>query len=128
MGYLFPYTKGFLLYELKWFEKKTNRTVLNRNRTESNEPWIIPALIMMLLTYWLLIFIYSMMGLLINKYEPFWREVGVKSLILRYLRPVGLLLTCLYIHSCECLSLFIARKCFQVGSGLVHWPLFVHKV
>ena len=34
-----------------------------------------------------------MMGLLIYKYEPFWQEVGVKSLILRWpLRPVGLLL------------------------------------
>ena len=32
------------------------------------------------------------MGLLIYKYEPFWQEVSVKSLILRWpLRPVGLL-------------------------------------
>ena len=39
-----------------------------------------------------LIFIYSMMRLLIYKYEPFWQEVGVKSLILSWpLRPVGLL-------------------------------------
>ena len=39
-----------------------------------------------------LIFIYSMMGLLIYKYEPFWQEVSVKYLILRWpLRPVGLL-------------------------------------
>ena len=37
-----------------------------------------------------LIFIYSMMGLLIYKYEPFWQEVSVISL--RWpLRPVGLL-------------------------------------
>ena len=36
------------------------------------------------------------MGLLIYKYEPFWQEVSVKSLILRWpLRPVGLLL---YLH------------------------------
>ena len=40
-----------------------------------------------------LIFIYSMMGLLIYKYEPFWQEVVVKSLILRWpVRPVGLFL------------------------------------
>ena len=39
-----------------------------------------------------LIFIYSMMGLLIYKYEPFWQEFSVKSLILRWpLRPVYLL-------------------------------------
>ena len=38
-------------------------------------------------------FIFSMMGLLIYKYEPFWQEVSVKSVILRWLlRPVGLLL------------------------------------
>ena len=40
---------------------------------------------------WSLIFIYSTMGLLIYKYEPFWQEVNVKSLILRWpLRPVNL--------------------------------------
>ena len=39
-----------------------------------------------------LIFNYSMMGLLIYKYEPYWHEDSVKSLILRWLlRPVGLL-------------------------------------
>ena len=38
-----------------------------------------------------LIFIYSMMGLLIYKYEPLWQEVSVKSLIIKWpLRPVGL--------------------------------------
>ena len=43
----------------------------------------------------LLIFIYSIMGLLICKYQPFWQEVGVESLILRWLlRPVGLLFFC----------------------------------
>ena len=41
-----------------------------------------------------LIFVYSLMGLLIYKYEPLWQEVSVNSLILRWpLRPVGLLLT-----------------------------------
>ena len=36
-----------------------------------------------------MIFIYFMMGLLMYKYEPFWQEVSVKSLILRWLiRPV----------------------------------------
>ena len=35
---------------------------------------------------------YSMMGLLICKYEPFWHKGSVKSLILRWLlRPVALL-------------------------------------
>ena len=39
-----------------------------------------------------LIFIYSMMGLLIYKYEPLWQEVSVKSLILRWpWRSVGFL-------------------------------------
>ena len=39
----------------------------------------------------LLSFIF-MMGLLIYKFEPFWQEVSVESLILRWpLRPVGLL-------------------------------------
>ena len=39
----------------------------------------------------LLIFIYSMMGLLIWKYEPFWQKVSVESLILRWpLSPLGL--------------------------------------
>ena len=33
----------------------------------------------------LLIFIYSMMGQLISKYEPFWQEVSVESLISRWL-------------------------------------------
>ena len=34
-----------------------------------------------------------MMGLLLYKYEPFWQEVSVKSLILTWpLRPLGLLL------------------------------------
>ena len=37
-------------------------------------------------------FIHSMMGLLICKYDPFWQEINVESLILRWLlRPVGLL-------------------------------------
>ena len=37
-------------------------------------------------------FNYTMMGLLICKYEPFWQEVSVESLILRWpLRPVSLL-------------------------------------
>ena len=40
----------------------------------------------------LLIFIYSMIGLLICKDEPIWQEVSVESLILRRpLRPMGLL-------------------------------------
>ena len=39
-----------------------------------------------------LIFIYSMIGLLICKYEPLWQDVNVQSLILRWpLRPIGLL-------------------------------------
>ena len=39
--------------------------------------------------YW---FIYSMTGLLICKYEHFWQEVSLESLILRWpLRPMGLL-------------------------------------
>ena len=38
----------------------------------------------------LLIFIYSMMGRLTCKYEPFWQEVTLGSLLLRWpLRPVG---------------------------------------
>ena len=45
------------------------------------------------------IVIYSMMGLLIYKYEPLWQEVCVKSLILRcLLRPVGLLFLYAGIH------------------------------
>ena len=40
-----------------------------------------------------------MMGLLIYKYEPFWQEVSVKSLILRWpLRPVGLLFNNLLVY------------------------------
>ena len=40
----------------------------------------------------LLIFIYSMMEQLTCKNEPFWQEVSVESLILRWpLRPLGLL-------------------------------------
>ena len=40
----------------------------------------------------LLIYIYSMMGLLIRKYQSFWQEVSVESLILGWLlRPIGLL-------------------------------------
>ena len=51
-----------------------------------------------------LIFIYSMMRLLIYKYEPLWQEVSVKSVILRWpLRPVGLLLT---LVTCTC-SIFL---------------------
>ena len=47
-----------------------------------------------------LIFNYSMMGLLIYKYEPLWQEVSVKSLILRWpLRPVGLLFYQLHFRS-----------------------------
>ena len=39
------------------------------------------------------VFIYSMMEQLIFKYEPFWQEISVESLILRWpLRPLGLLL------------------------------------
>ena len=46
----------------------------------------------MLLSDTIVDFHLSMMGLLIYKYEPFWQEVSVKSLILRWpLRPVGLL-------------------------------------
>ena len=42
----------------------------------------------------LLIIILNLMGLLICKYEPFWQEVSVESLILRWpLRSMGLLLT-----------------------------------
>ena len=49
---------------------------------------------MMLLSYTMIDFhLFSIMGLLIYKYEPFWQEVSVKSLILRWLlRLVGLLL------------------------------------
>ena len=56
----------------------------------------------------LLNFIYSMIGLLICKYEPFWQEISVESLILRWLlRPVGLFVisqekymgTCLFLQS-----------------------------
>ena len=47
---------------------------------------------MMLLSYTIVDFIYSMMGLLIYKYEPLRQEVSVKSVILRWpLGPVGLL-------------------------------------
>ena len=53
-----------------------------------------------------LIFIYSMIGLLIYKYEPFRQEVSVMSLIFRWLlRPVGLLFSfysedfCCYMHN-----------------------------
>ena len=56
----------------------------------------------------LLIFIYSMIGLLICKYEPFWREVSVKSLILRWpLRPVGLLYIYILVYFSETFTLFI---------------------
>ena len=37
-------------------------------------------------------YIFTLMGLLICKYKPFWQEVSVKSMILRWpLRPAGLL-------------------------------------
>ena len=40
----------------------------------------------------LLTFIYYMMGVLICKYESFWQEISVYSLLLRWpLRPVGFL-------------------------------------
>ena len=40
----------------------------------------------------LLIFIYSMIGLLICKYEPFWQDVSVESLILKWpVRSMGFL-------------------------------------
>ena len=35
------------------------------------------------------LYIYSMMGLLIYKYEPLWQEVSVKSLILRWFKACG---------------------------------------
>ena len=45
-----------------------------------------------------LIFIYSMMVLLLCKYESFWQEVMEESLILRWsLRPVGLLFYDVYV-------------------------------
>ena len=52
------------------------------------------------------------MGLLIYKYEPFWQEVSVKSLILRWpLRPVGLLLE------------FVDRKDFRFWVKSFLWVL-----
>ena len=54
----------------------------------------------------LLNFIHSMTGLSLCKYEPFWQEVGVESLIIRWpLRPVGLAL--------EKLSWFKAGKMYE---------------
>ena len=58
----------------------------------------------------LLIFIYSVMGLLICKYEALWQEVSVKSLILRWpLRPVGLLhfIHYYFIWNLVCVSVWI---------------------
>ena len=58
-----------------------------------------------------------MMGLLIYKYEPFWQEVIVKSLILRWLlRPVGLLLLLIldvWIHT----QYFLAQNLFLQAYG-----------
>ena len=68
----------------------------------------------------LLIFIYSMMGQLISKYEPFWQEVSIESLILRWpLRPLGLLFKRKMLYSidlmCKCLS--ICKGIFRIVSN-----------
>ena len=65
--------------------------------------------------YW---FLFSMMGQLICKNEPFWQEVNVKCLILRWpLRPMGLF---------SCRSLFSGdlekKKFLVVLSGLSSFP------
>ena len=69
-----------------------------------------------------------MMGLLIYKYEPFWHEVSVKSLIFRLLlRPVGILLG----HICHSGDLLlwvgVHRRLSRVTSSqelLSHsWPI-----
>ena len=58
-----------------------------------------------------LIFIYSMMVLLICKYESFWQEVMVESLILRWsLRPVGLLFM---MYTSSLLQILILRSAFM---------------
>ena len=59
----------------------------------------------------LLIFTYSMMGLLICKFEPFWQKVCVESLILKW----PLRASCL-----------IERHCFLASNGcLVSWYQYV---
>ena len=63
-----------------------------------------------------LIFIYSMMGLLMYKYEPLWQEVSVKCLILRWpLRPVGLLF-------------FFLRRIIIIYNWWIIWSLMRHWV
>ena len=67
------------------------------------------------------------MGLLIYKYEPFWQEVSVKSLILRWpLRPVGLLLMLLYNHMCLLIwTVFSGEPCGPWASCCELWIFFV---
>ena len=58
-----------------------------------------------------LFFIYSMMGLLIYKYEPLWQEVSVKFLIFKWpLKPVGLFLIFLVLKICK--WIWILKTCF----------------
>ena len=60
----------------------------------------------------LLIFIYSMMGLLICKYEPFWQEVSVKSPLYSGDRQVGLLFLKL------CLKILFSRTAWPITTKL----------
>ena len=73
------------------------------------------------------------MGLLLYIYDPFWQEVGVKSLILRWpLRPVGLLLInqssvsreVEFKINCHSSSTQAGRRKPAFGQGLQMWPRF----
>ena len=76
----------------------------------------------------LLIIIYSMMELLICKYEPFWEEVSVEFLILRWpLRPVDLLFQSSSEIPNAYISLFMSFVCTEVQKRLfilISWRQF----
>ena len=64
----------------------------------------------------LLIIIYSVMGLLICKYEPFWQDVRVEFLIPMWLlRPVGFLC---FFYTYANANLFITGLIFLCGHSL----------
>ena len=75
-----------------------------------------------------LIFIYSLMGLLIYKYEPLWQEVSVKSLLL----PVGFLfinviISC-WIYFLNHLHTFINRIHVLFGWPFLHLRLIIAEI
>ena len=114
------FLKNLLLYSGAWFRQTKWFVMMTKEGSTTIENFMIPGAGFLVLgcghishkakmpykRLWCcfpvpsLIFIYSMMGLLIYKYEPLLQEVSVKSLILRWpLRPVGLLFI---IHLWKC--------------------------